>query len=144
MTLRSFVTPGTSRPLHGVIFHNTCVTASKLARLALSNRLNIVGSFLTFDPITEMSPSSAVSCSIVVRQWARSSWSHSIGSGDGRSDRSQWPRGLRRGSAAARLLGLWVRILPGAWLSVSCDCCVLSGRGLCDELVNRPEESYRV
>jgi hypothetical protein len=22
--------------------------------------------------------------------------------------RSQWPRGLRRGSAAARLLGLWV------------------------------------
>jgi hypothetical protein len=37
---------------------------------------------------------------------------------------------LRRGSAAARLLGLWVRIPPGAWLSVSCDCCVLSGRGL--------------
>jgi hypothetical protein len=27
--------------------------------------------------------------------------------------RSQWPRGLRRGSAAARLLGLWVRIPPG-------------------------------
>ena len=34
--------------------------------------------------------------------------------------RSQWPRGLRRGSAAARLLRLWVRIPPGAWMSVVC------------------------
>jgi hypothetical protein len=25
-------------------------------------------------------------------------------------------------------------------MSVSCECCVLSGRGLCDELVPRPEE----
>jgi hypothetical protein len=58
--------------------------------------------------------------------------------------RSQWPCGLRRGSAAARLLGSWVRIPPEAWMSVSCECCVLSGRGLCDELVPRPEESYRV
>jgi len=24
------------------------------------------------------------------------------------------------------------------------DCCVLSGRGLCDELITRPEESYRL
>jgi hypothetical protein len=23
---------------------------------------------------------------------------------------------------------------PGAWISVSCECCVLSGRGLCDDL----------
>ena len=30
--------------------------------------------------------------------------------------RSRWPRGLRWGSAADRLLELWVRILPGAWL----------------------------
>jgi hypothetical protein len=45
--------------------------------------------------------------------------------------RSQCPRGLRRGSAAVRLLGLWVRIPPGAWMSVCCECCVLSGRGLC-------------
>jgi hypothetical protein len=57
---------------------------------------------------------------------------------------SQWPCGLRRGSAAARLLGLWVRILPRAWMSVCCECCVLSGRGLCDGLVPRPKESYRV
>jgi hypothetical protein len=29
-------------------------------------------------------------------------------------------------------------------MSVCCACCVLSGRGLCDGLVTRPEESYRV
>jgi len=27
---------------------------------------------------------------------------------------------------------------------VYCKCCVLSGRGLCDELITRPEESYRL
>jgi hypothetical protein len=58
--------------------------------------------------------------------------------------RSQWPRGLRRRSTAARLLRSWVRIPPGAWTFVYCDCCVLSGRGLCDELITRPEESYRL
>ena len=58
--------------------------------------------------------------------------------------RSRWPRGLRRRSATARLLGLWVRIPPGAWMSVSCECCVLSSRGLCDGLITRPEESYRL
>jgi hypothetical protein len=30
--------------------------------------------------------------------------------------RFQWPRGRRRGSGAARLLGLWVRVHPGTWL----------------------------
>ena len=30
----------------------------------------------------------------------------------------------------------------GAWMFVYCECCVLSGRGLCDELITRPEESY--
>jgi hypothetical protein len=34
--------------------------------------------------------------------------------------RSRWPRGLRRGSAAACLLGLRVRIPPGAWMSIFC------------------------
>ena len=58
--------------------------------------------------------------------------------------RSQWPLGLRRGSAAARLLRSWVRIPPGAWMSVCCEYCVLSGRGLCDELITRPEDSYRL
>ena len=29
-------------------------------------------------------------------------------------------------------------------MSVCCECCVLSGRGLGDELITRPEESYRL
>jgi len=29
-------------------------------------------------------------------------------------------------------------------MSVCCECCVLSGRGLCDELITHPEESYRL
>ena len=59
--------------------------------------------------------------------------------------RSQWPRGIRRSkSAAARLLRTWVRIPPGAWTFVCCEYCVLLGRGLCDELITRLEESYRL
>ena len=46
--------------------------------------------------------------------------------------------------AAAHLLKSWVRIPPGAWIFVCCECRVLSGRGLCDELITRPEESYRL
>ena len=45
---------------------------------------------------------------------------------------------------AARLLRSWVRIPSGAWIFVCCECRVLSGRGLCDELITRPEESYRL
>ena len=58
--------------------------------------------------------------------------------------RSQWPHGLRRRSSAVRLLRLWVRIPPGAWMSVCCECCVLSGRGRCEGLITCPEESYRL
>jgi len=29
-------------------------------------------------------------------------------------------------------------------MTLSCRCCVLSGRSLCDGLIPRPEESYRV
>jgi hypothetical protein len=32
----------------------------------------------------------------------------------------------------------------GAWISVSCECCVLSGRGLCVGLITRPEKPCRV
>ena len=58
--------------------------------------------------------------------------------------RFQGPRRLRRGSAAAHLLGLRVRIPPVLWMSVSCKCCLLSGRDLCFGLITLPEESYRV
>ena len=59
--------------------------------------------------------------------------------------RAKWPRGLRRRSAAARLLGLWFRIPSGAWMSVclfvvSVMCCQRSLR----ELTTRLEESYRL
>jgi hypothetical protein len=52
--------------------------------------------------------------------------------------RSQWPRSLRRWSAASRLLGLRVRIPPGG-MDVCCECCVLSGRGFSVGLTTRPE-----
>jgi hypothetical protein len=40
----------------------------------------------------------------------------------------RWQHGRRRGSAAARLLGLWVRDPPE-------ECCVLSGRSFCVGLI---------
>jgi hypothetical protein len=49
-----------------------------------------------------------------------------------------------RPSAVASLLRLWDRIAPGAWMFVCSECCVLSGRGLHDQLITRPEESYRL
>jgi hypothetical protein len=55
---------------------------------------------------------------------------------------SQWPRGLKRWSATARVLRWWVRIPLGAWKFFRCECRVLSG--FCDELITRPEESYRL
>jgi len=43
-------------------------------------------------------------------------------------------------SKAAGLLRLWVRIPRRTWVFVCWECCVLSGRGLCDELITRPEK----
>ena len=46
-----------------------------------------------------------------------------------------------RGSAATRLLGLRFRIPPGGtWMSVSCECWLLSNRGLCVGLITSKEE----
>ena len=47
-------------------------------------------------------------------------------------------------SKAARLLRSWVRMPPGAWMFVCCECRVLSGSGLCDELITHPEESCQL
>jgi hypothetical protein len=58
--------------------------------------------------------------------------------------RAQWSRGLRRGSAVGRLLRLLVRITPGTLMCLSCECCVFSRRGLCDDLITPPEGSYRL
>jgi len=49
----------------------------------------------------------------------------------------EWLRGLS-------LAAMRVRILSGAWMSVSCECCVLSGRGFLDRPIVRPGESYRL
>jgi hypothetical protein len=54
--------------------------------------------------------------------------------------RSQWPCRLRRRSAASRLLSSWVQIPTGTWMFVCCECCVLSGKGLC----KRADNSSRV
>jgi hypothetical protein len=55
--------------------------------------------------------------------------------------RSHWSRGLRRSFSAARLLRLSSN--PTVALTFVCyDYCVLSGRGLCDELIIRLGESY--
>ena len=32
----------------------------------------------------------------------------------------------------------------GEWIFVCCECCVLSGKGICVGLITRPEESYRL
>jgi len=53
--------------------------------------------------------------------------------------RSQWPRGLRRMSAAARLLRLWVRIPPepGYLSVVSVVCCQVEVSATSWSLVQR-------
>ena len=50
---------------------------------------------------------------------------------------------LSKAWVCGRWLGLRVRITPDAWMSVSCECCVLSGRGLCVRLITCPEETCR-
>jgi hypothetical protein len=61
--------------------------------------------------------------------------------------RSQWPRGLRRGSAVARLLGLWVRIPPGHGVClsvVSVVCCQVEVSATSWSLVQRSPTEYVV
>ena len=61
--------------------------------------------------------------------------------------RCRWPRILRRGSAAVRLLGLRVRISQKALVSLSLslfECCVLLRKILWVGLITCPEKSYRL
>jgi hypothetical protein len=82
--------------------------------------------------------------------WRRFTW-HGDMEGKGRTAPpiltptiSAWRWVVRSRSEAARLLRFWVRIPSEVWMFVSCKCCVLSGRGLCDELIICTEESYRL
>ena len=53
------------------------------------------------------------------------------------------PVGFKPKISAGERPVAWVWIPPGACIFVCCECHVLSRRGLCDELITRPEESYR-
>ena len=48
--------------------------------------------------------------------------------------------GEGQGCSPAEIMGL----NPTGGMDICCECRVLSGRGLCDELITRPEESYRL
>ena len=52
------------------------------------------------------------------------------------------PRNLRRRFPAAHLLVLWIRIPPGAWISISLECGVLTGRDVSNGPIPRSEKSY--
>jgi len=58
--------------------------------------------------------------------------------------KSRWSRGIKPGLTAVRMLGWRFRIPLESWKYVSCECCVVSGRGLCVGLIARPVESYRM
>ena len=58
--------------------------------------------------------------------------------------RSQWLHSLRHRSAATRPLRMRVWIPLGECMFVCCVWCLLSGRGLCDELIAHPKQSYRL
>ena len=49
-----------------------------------------------------------------------------------------------RESASVRLPALRVRMPPAEWISISCEGCVSSGTGICEEPTIRPEESHLV
>jgi len=43
----------------------------------------------------------------------------------------------------SRIISLLARIPPRKWMDVSCECCVLSGRGLCIRPITRPRRFLR-
>ena len=75
-----------------------------------------------------------------------STWQHTTLT----TDKYPCPGGIRthdlsRWAASGRSPAEIVGLNPnGAWIFVCCKCRVLSGRGLCDELITRLEESYRL
>ena len=58
--------------------------------------------------------------------------------------RSIRAHGLRRGKATARLLESQLQIPPATCVTVFCEYCMLSDRGLCDRPIPRPQKPYRV
>ena len=64
--------------------------------------------------------------------------------GVGFSCRSPWPHGLGVGLQPLACWDWGFKSRRGHGCLVPCECCVLSGRGLCVGLITRPEDSYRV
>ena len=64
--------------------------------------------------------------------------------GNKRPGRQWWWCGLKRASAADRLLGMRVEISPGAWMSISYDFWVYSDSGFSDGLIPCAAESCRL
>jgi len=58
--------------------------------------------------------------------------------------RGQWSRCLQARVCGRSIAGIVGSNPTGSWISVSCECCVLSGRGLCVGLITRPEAFYRM
>jgi len=56
-------------------------------------------------------------------------------------NRSLWPGDRRGGSAASGLMGSWIRIPPGTWMS---DVSLYAVRSPCDRPIHRPEEFHQV
>jgi len=58
----------------------------------------------------------------------------------------RFPSCIRSWYAVVRFFILWVRDPPLGWIFCCCCfyCCVLSGTGVCDELITRWEQSYRL
>ena len=55
-----------------------------------------------------------------------------------------WSQKLGRQAVGLRPLACWSYGFESRRRHGCCECCVLSGRGLCDGLITRPEESCRV
>ena len=68
-------------------------------------------------PISIIPTTIMLSANYTFRSFKRSQKVQLVGIIHKKICRSQWPRGLRRTSAAARLLRLWVRVPPEAWMS---------------------------
>ena len=53
-------------------------------------------------------------------------------------------RSVDRGECeVARIWGCGFESHKGPWMPVCCECCVLSGNGLCHGAIRRSEESYK-
>ena len=90
------------------------VAAQQLGKQTLSRAFNL-GTRVSLQPLKELCPKKMESFT-----GTRIFWNQFIRVTE-RSSPSQWPRGLRRRSTAARLLRSWVRIPPRAWMFVCCQ-----------------------